>query len=392
MVTQTYKLNLMPGAEQRWRNMEPPHVNVSQYDRGIRNLVFILYDGEEKFVIPSGTTAYIFGMKPDNNVFEYQMEVDTENSAVSIMTELQMTAAAGHIQCEVVLYAAGTTNQIGTANFVLCVEPTVVPDDAVFSETDLPVIRMILFDGQPGDVLQKVDGGAAWSSEGWAGFMRKDIYDTNDNGIVDNAEKVDNHTVSRDVLADEYTNTQIDESFLAVSNALALKANTADVNSALALKANTADLGGLAYKNNASGSYTPAGSVSAPAFSGEQTTIQSTFTPAGSVSKPDITVTPFTTKVNSITAVGTLPSCTLPKLENVVIGKKLSFVWTNGSFSPGSLPTKGADQDVLTGATAALNNAPSFTGSQGTATATYTPAGSNSAPAFTGSESTVTVS
>ena len=372
MVTQTYKLNLMPGAEQKWRTMYPPHVNVSQYDRGIRNLVFILYDGEEKFVIPSGTTAFIFGMKPDNNVFEYQMEVDTVNSAVSIVTELQMTAAAGHVQCEVVLYAAGTTNQIGTANFVLCVEPTVVPDDAVFSETDLPVIRTILFDGQPGDVLQKVAGGAQWSSESGSGFMRKDIYDINDNGIVDNAEKVDGHTVARNVLADEYTNTQIDD--------------------ALALKEDKTALKALAYKDTASGSYTPSGSVAASTFTGTQATIESTFTPAGSNSKPDITVTPATTTVNSITDVGTLPSCTHPVLTTVVTGKDLAFVWTDGSFSAGTLPTKGADQTVMTGATAALDNAPVFTGTQGTATATYTPAGSNSAPAFTGSEGTVTVS
>lgn len=43
-----------------------------------------------------------------------------------------------------------------------------------------------------------------------AGDMTKAVYDQNDNGIVDNAEKVDGHTVARNVLANEYTNTQID--------------------------------------------------------------------------------------------------------------------------------------------------------------------------------------
>lgn len=49
-----------------------------------------------------------------------------------------------------------------------------------------------------------------------AGDMLKSVYDTNDNGIVDNAERVDGYTVARNVLAGEYTNTQIDNKVSAV--------------------------------------------------------------------------------------------------------------------------------------------------------------------------------
>ena len=45
----------------------------------------------------------------------------------------------------------------------------------------------------------------------------------------------------------------------------------------------TGSLKALAFKDNASGSYTPAGSVSQPTFSGTKKTISSSFTPAGSV-------------------------------------------------------------------------------------------------------------
>ena len=98
----------------------------------------------------------------------------------------------------------------------------------------------------------------------------------------------------------------------------------------------TGSLGALAFKDSASG----------------------TFTPSGSVSKPNVTVTESTATVNSITDVGSLPSFTATVAnETLTLG-----------FSAGTLPTQGSAQTVLTGATAALDSAPTFTGSQGSVT------------------------
>lgn len=97
-------------------------------------------------------------------------------------------------------------------------------------------------------------------------------------------------------------------------------------------------LGSLAYKNSASGSFTPSGNVSAPAISVKT---------AGS-----------TTTVNSITAVGTLPSLTT-SVSNEVL---------TISFSQGTLPTKGSDTTVKTGDAAYEASAPTFSGSSGTVT------------------------
>lgn len=202
-------------------------------------------------------------------------------------------------------------------------------------------------------------------------------------------------------------------------------------------------LGSLAYKNSASGSYTPAGSVSQPTFSGTALTSTGNFTPAGSVaistgtgsanytpagsvSQPTFSgnsltstgnytpagsvaistgsgsanytpagscsgggVTLNTTKVNSITAVGTLPSCTLPTYT--VNNEVLSI--TAGSFSAGTLPTKGGDttvatsvkaftQPTFTGTGVELKGA--FTGTQGTVSVSGTPSGTVTKPTFTG--------
>lgn len=97
------------------------------------------------------------------------------------------------------------------------------------------------------------------------------------------------------------------------------------------------------------------GSLKALAF---KDSASGTFTPGGNVSKPNVTVTPSSTTVNSITNVGSLPSFTATVANEVL---------TLG-FDAGALPTKGADQSVLTGVSAALAAAPTFTGTQGTVT------------------------
>ncbi len=133
--------------------------------------------------------------------------------------------------------------------------------------------------------------------------------------------------------------------------------------------------------NNTSGNYTPAGTVSKPTFTGSSmnsggkftpsgsvtvstnttenktatvstTSGTATYTPAGTVSAPTITVTPNTTTVNSITAVGTLPSW-----SGTVANENLTISWDEGT-----LPTKGANTTVATGIKTATASQPSFTG------------------------------
>ena len=95
---------------------------------------------------------------------------------------------------------------------------------------------------------------------------------------------------------------------------------------------NLSDLGDLAYKDSASGS----------------------FTPSGSVSKPSVTVTPTTASVPNVTDVGSMPTYTVSG-ETLVI-------------SAGVVPTLGTAISAMTGATAELDAAPSFTGTTDTVT------------------------
>lgn len=181
-------------------------------------------------------------------------------------------------------------------------------------------------------------------------------------------------------------------------------------------------IGDLGWKDSASGNFTPTGSVSQPTFSGNEMTSTGNFTPSGSVGltsaaststgavgyiseigtksfsgtaatiKPKVTAagtvvitkgtgtanyTPegsvaaptisvktagATTTVNSITAVGTLPSLTTTVAnETLTIG-----------FDQGTLPTKGANTTVKTGDAAYQATAPAFTGTGAELKATFT--------------------
>lgn len=127
-------------------------------------------------------------------------------------------------------------------------------------------------------------------------------------------------------------------------------------------------LGDLAFKDSATGSFTPVGTVSQPTFAGSSTTSTGTFTPEGSIN-----VEMNTTTVNSITDVGSLPTFTVSN-ENLTIGA-------------GSLPTKGANTTVAT-----TVKTKTFTGTEGSVSVSGTPSGTVSQPSFTGTAGTVSVS
>jgi len=209
-------------------------------------------------------------------------------------------------------------------------------------------------------------------------------------------------------------------------------------------------LGALAYKDSASGNYTPEGSVSKPTFTGSAMTSTGTFTPSGSVSKPTftgsegnvsvsgtpsgsigvgtgsanytpsgsvaapvVTVTPATTTkyvASSATGGGAVTpgsaaSCTLPVLQTSVADETLTLSWTEGSFTANT-PTavtlpQFASQSIVSGITKAEATAPAFTGEgvnlkfTGTTMSSsgkFTPSGNVSQPTFTGTEGSVSVS
>lgn len=157
-------------------------------------------------------------------------------------------------------------------------------------------------------------------------------------------------------------------------------------------------LGSLAFKNSASGDYTPAGTVSgsftgnslsstgkftpsgdvSSSFSGNSMNSTGTYTPAGSISG----IAAGTKTVKQLTNVGTLPVCTMPDFT-VVNG---NLIITAGSYTPGTLPS---GEDVTVG-DGNITNQGSFTGTEGIISVSGTPSGSVTS-SFAGTEDDVDV-
>lgn len=192
----------------------------------------------------------------------------------------------------------------------------------------------------------------------------------------------------------------------------------------------TGSLKALAFKDSASGSVTPLGTVSKPTFTGTAAVVnltvdhtdilsgidltskvgtyntdtseysepnkgpanmQTIVTPTAHVSGGKVTTNPTTATIKQVSAVGTLPT-----FSATVTNETLSF-----NFNAGSLPTT-TNTSVVTGVTSTLIN-PTVAVSPFliagyphkdttiNATGTFTPQGTISQPTFTGNASTVTV-
>ena len=134
-ITQSYKIDMTSGAV-------PLRIKVSQYDAGIRQLTFWLYNLGTKLTSSqlSSLTAYVQGTKEDQKGFEYECTAgfSSEGCYVDVDITEQMTACAGDVVCELVLTAEDV--RIGSTNFVLEVEKAALGADTDISETELPDI------------------------------------------------------------------------------------------------------------------------------------------------------------------------------------------------------------------------------------------------------------
>ena len=117
MNSQTVTVNLVPGLS------TPAVVRISQYDV-VRPLVFKIMDGTKEASFASGTTCKVEGTKPSG--LGFSMSCDISGSTVSVNSGLAMTQEAGMIPAEL-RFTNGNQN-VGTANFILAVEPSPHPD------------------------------------------------------------------------------------------------------------------------------------------------------------------------------------------------------------------------------------------------------------------------
>ena len=188
-------------------------------------------------------------------------------------------------------------------------------------------------------------------------------------------------------------------------------------------------LGALAYKDDASGSYTPAGTVSQPtftgtsssvtitatdnasgnyqpkgsisggAFTGSNTTFTGTFTPEGSVAAPTVSLKTAgsTTTIKNPTSVtvaktvtASAPGATAPSnaityysVSNEILSLYQLGYTTGDSITTSNVTVKNGDAEYQA-------SSPAFTGTQGNVSTSGTPNGSNGAITFTGTKVNLT--
>lgn len=118
MNTQTVTINLVPGLS------TPAVVRISQYDYG-RPILFKVMDGTMPASFVSGTIATVVGTKPSGLGFS-EVAAISGNTA-SLDSTLTMTQECGMMPAEI-RFSIQNGPDIGTANFILAVEPSPHPE------------------------------------------------------------------------------------------------------------------------------------------------------------------------------------------------------------------------------------------------------------------------
>lgn len=123
-------VNLIPGYS------VPTILRLSQFDFGY-TVTADIFNGPTLYEIPTGQSVTVEGRKPDNNGYQYNAEYS--GHTVTFTVEEQMTIVAGDNIVEIVFYSDGV--RVGTANFILAIEPAPLNDSVKPSETSLPMIQ-----------------------------------------------------------------------------------------------------------------------------------------------------------------------------------------------------------------------------------------------------------
>lgn len=185
-------------------------VYASQYDVG-RGFRITLKDDDQPYIIPESAIVQLAVLKPDGKTAI--LECTFEENIVYAYTTIQSTAVAGYCTCEIQVTVEDST--IGSNNFRMRVEQAAESIPANFSDTEITqtfnrildeaklavaeakkakdsVAAFIPENGSSGQYLVKTVDGVAWANFPSIGDMTKETYDTNNDGVVDEASKVSN--------------------------------------------------------------------------------------------------------------------------------------------------------------------------------------------------------
>ena len=117
----------------------PAVIKCEQYDGDHTRLIKLtVYNGDDKYTIPSNTTITVSGTKHDRTGFNY--ECTYSGSVITVPLMRQMTIFPGYLRCSITLVNS-EKNQIGTAVFVLDIEKAALQTSTLESSNDFQAFK-----------------------------------------------------------------------------------------------------------------------------------------------------------------------------------------------------------------------------------------------------------
>ncbi len=124
-------------------------VHAKQYDISTRRIKVTLWQGDSKWIAPSGVIGVISYLKPDGNVGFYD-ETDlgeqavtfdvSDRSIITLILSTQSLTCDGSVKMEVNFYEPSRSRRLSTFSFILQVERSTITDDDLHSSSEFRIL------------------------------------------------------------------------------------------------------------------------------------------------------------------------------------------------------------------------------------------------------------
>lgn len=134
LVAYRINLNMVPTGQ------APLTVAVSRFDKDSRVIRARMVNGDTVYEVPSTASAMLLMTKLDG--YGVEIPCTVKDGFVYVTLTEQACAAAGPAKAEIRITQSGKT--IGTANFIILVEPAALDENTVISESELPLLEQAI--------------------------------------------------------------------------------------------------------------------------------------------------------------------------------------------------------------------------------------------------------
>lgn len=135
-VTDNYRLDITPQGSY-------PVVYLSQFENG-RQITFRILNRGANFVIPSGISAFVSGLKPNSGYYEHVCTIDDTRKYVTMPVEADMTDIKGKGVANIV-FTNSSQEKVISAKFIVNVQQT-VSDSGIVVPTEAETIFQQILD------------------------------------------------------------------------------------------------------------------------------------------------------------------------------------------------------------------------------------------------------